>query len=79
MTLIIAHHYLLGQKAQLGVFLLLFPLDDVLELLNLPVELLPLPLPFPGLLYQKSLVSSDLLLQTLHPQVVVVRSPGAFL
>ena len=79
MTLIIAHHYLLGQKAHLGVLLLLFPLDDVLELFNLPVELLPLPLPLPRLLPQKSLVRPHLLLLTLQPQSEVLRPPGGLL
>ena len=64
--------YLLGQKAQLGVLLLLLPLDDVLEVFNLPVELLPLPLPLPCLLSKKSLVRPDLLLQTLQPQPEVL-------
>ena len=71
--------HLLGQHAELGVLLLLLPPDDLLQLLNLPVELLPLPLSLPGLLGEEPLVRSDLLLQTLHPQFVVLRPPGGLL
>ena len=71
--------YLLGQQTELGILLLLLPPDDLLQVFDLPGELLPLSLPLPRLLAEESLVGPDLLLQTLHPQLEVLGPPGGLL
>ena len=67
------HTNLLRQQTNLGIFLLLFLLDDVLQELNFPSELLPLSLPLDCLLLHEPFVGSHLLLQTLHLQLELVR------